>query len=418
MTTVSDWKDLALGRLFAAAGFAAPIAAFFENRAVAPIVIATAVIGLFLLLSRGQRPSWPPGALLAVLGGLVLWAGVSVLWSLDTLIAARGVGKLTGNLAAGIVLYGLAGRLAPRERAMALKGLMWGAGIAALGIFSEFATGGAYSLGLMGRGINEAAPFFWFKGCVLFVMLAGWPLAGRLLTILPPKGWPRNSIVIVIGLIVVLLVSMMALLKFETGLLAIGLSVAAAFGVWFLGRHLTRLLALVIALLIVMAPLIPLHVLDADRFAAMSAMPKPALHRLYIWRFAGERIVEKPITGWGMNAARIIPGGKDRVVDKFRGDYGPKLPLHPHNFALQIWLELGLPGALLAALFTATLLWRLGRGGNGAKLPRALAVGHFVAGLTLLGIGIGIWQSWFIGTLWFNAAFSRISLAPEDAAET
>ena len=38
------------------------------------------------------------------------------------------------------------------------------------------------------------------------------------------------------------------------------------------------------------------------------------------------------------------------------------LPLHPHNAALQVWLELGLPGAALMALLLSWL-WLLPRGG-------------------------------------------------------
>ncbi|HBA43609.1 MAG TPA: hypothetical protein DCZ07_11605, partial [Alphaproteobacteria bacterium] len=75
------------------------------------------------------------------------------------------------------------------------------------------------------------------------------------------------------------------------------------------------------------------------------------------------------------------------------------LPLHPHNGALQIWLELGLPGALI----TAALLLALGFGIAALPLPtpqRAAATAAFTATLCLILLSFGLWQNWWQASFW------------------
>ena len=77
---------------------------------------------------------------------------------------------------------------------------------------------------------------------------------------------------------------------------------------------------------------------------------------------------------------------------------GHKMPLHPHNLVLQMWLELGVPGALLLCVLIILILRRL----TGPSLGRgmaALACGQFIAGLTVYVMSYGAWQSWWIATM-------------------
>ena len=64
---------------------------------------------------------------------------------------------------------------------------------------------------------------------------------------------------------------------------------------------------------------------------------------------------------------------------------------HPHNAALQIWVELGAVGAALAFLIFAFLLRSIARLYADAAAPRlALVAG---AGMVAL-VGHGAWQGW------------------------
>jgi O-antigen ligase len=118
-----------------------------------------------------------------------------------------------------------------------------------------------------------------------------------------------------------------------------------------------------------------------------------------IWSFAGDRIAERPLAGWGLDASRAIPGGDEPI---YEGRVW--LPLHPHNAAIQLWLELGAPGAVLFALLLAWLWLSLAA----APWPQLFtaAAGASLTSAVIAAIGAyGIWQEWWIGTLGFSLFF-------------
>jgi O-antigen ligase len=79
---------------------------------------------------------------------------------------------------------------------------------------------------------------------------------------------------------------------------------------------------------------------------------------------------------------------------------GQVMPLHPHDAILQWWLELGLVGAVLGAVL-ATFLWR--QAARSGAVPLALVA----AAMPPLLLSFGIWQSWWLATLFLVAAFLR-----------
>jgi O-antigen ligase len=139
---------------------------------------------------------------------------------------------------------------------------------------------------------------------------------------------------------------------------------------------------------------------------ALPSIRTSAHHRLVIWNWAADRIRERPILGWGMDASRAIPGGETEVEDymdlrPFGIDLaGQVMPLHPHDAILQLWLELGMVGALLAA---ALAVWIWLQAGLAGAYPLALAA----AAMPPLLLSFGIWQSWWLSTLFLAAAFLR-----------
>ena len=75
------------------------------------------------------------------------------------------------------------------------------------------------------------------------------------------------------------------------------------------------------------------------------------------------------------------------------------MPLHPHNSALQVWLELGLPGAALFAAFII-LLWRAVANASWPPLFKAAAGGSLLMTFVASFGTYGIWQEWWIATMW------------------
>jgi len=147
------------------------------------------------------------------------------------------------------------------------------------------------------------------------------------------------------------------------------------------------------------------------------AIPNSTLHRTMIWHFAATKAMERPLLGWGLDASRIVPGGGDtepvwerpgaslppRLVDEQR------IPLHPHDFALQVWLELGAVGAVLVAALLAALVVAGAGMRRGAR--RAGAMTAIVAAVVVATVSYGAWQAWWVASLWLTAALAGGLLA-------
>jgi len=130
-----------------------------------------------------------------------------------------------------------------------------------------------------------------------------------------------------------------------------------------------------------------------------------AAQRMELWDFVARKALEKPWLGWGIEATRHI---KD--FDSAKIFYSTTNIIHPHNFALQLWIELGLIGAISGALFiflcTKNLLQRPVK-----QLPFITAC--FTALIAVNLVGYGVWQGWFLGSQ-FITAFVFITLTKQD----
>ncbi len=375
-----------------------PLIAYIRARSIVPVVILAALAALLVLIGRHEKPAMLPGRLLGPAIGLCLWAAISIFWAIDGGFAIRGVSKLTGNIVLGAVLVGLASRLRDDESEWVNRAVIAGFFLSLFLLLGEAVSGGLISLKLRGFTPSPTG-YFWLNSNAAILNIMVWPLAHLI-----PRGKKKTYLAAIFAL----LLGANAFVGYETGAVMVisGIVAASVFYLW--RQKAAKVFAAIVAVGIMVAPLIPGKVIDPIAFGRIDIFPNAAVHRFYIWDFTAEKIKEKPLLGWGMNAARIIPGGKDRVVDKIRGDMGYVMPLHPHNFALQVWLELGFPGALLLAVFLHQLVRRLG-GTTVDRVAAALYAGQFTSGLVMIGFGVGIWQSWAMVTLWFTAALGVVT---------
>jgi O-antigen ligase len=128
-----------------------------------------------------------------------------------------------------------------------------------------------------------------------------------------------------------------------------------------------------------------------DAFAEPLAQKSAFAHqanmsmRLENWDFLSRRIMENPFTGFGVDTTR------DMTFDTEQKYFPANTILHPHNIALQIWIEFGLIGicfanALLAFIFHHFKKLSLTR----QIMPLALFCGTMV----FLMISWSIWAAW------------------------
>lgn len=169
-----------------------------------------------------------------------------------------------------------------------------------------------------------------------------------------------------------------------------------------------------VALLVLAAPWALDAVPPRPLIERSGATLQSIVHRTYIWDFAIARIKERPLLGWGLDASRRMPGGDEEITVSGLNKAGAPgageatmtgqvMPLHPHNGALQIWLELGGAGALLAAALIALAAESLAK----LRLSRAVAAmtaGIFAAGTAVALVSYGLWQGWWLSVLFLMAA--------------
>jgi O-antigen ligase len=359
-------------------------------RGAAPLA---AVAGLFAtgVIAAAPRQDWRglfvPAALL---GLLLLWGGLSALWAIDPARALYKALPIAGLFAAALVLAGAAQSSANPRRWAALA--VAGSALGLVAALCDLATGG----GLAGHvSTRPFAPSRLNQNSAwLAIMLP--PVAAFLWC----RGHRLPALVMafLMGATVFLLEGTAA----KTALL-LGLPVAALL-CW--RRRLVARTAAALSLVAVLAAPLTLPFLAAHPPVLRQADDvKTSLgHRLYIWNFAGQRIAERPLLGWGLDAARAIPGGQERI--RWNQD---RLPLHPHNAPLQLWLELGLPGAALSALLLFWLWLRLAAA-RWPPLYAAAAGGSVAATCAVLSAGWGIWQEWWLATLAL-AVFAILAMA-------
>lgn len=159
----------------------------------------------------------------------------------------------------------------------------------------------------------------------------------------------------------------------------------------------------ILAMPVVIAPL------KAASYCTFITKAPSLAHRMNIWHAVSILISERPLEGWGVDAARVAPGGKDIVQLRACGPdgqatgkieiVGETIPLHPHNGALDLWFSLGAIGALYAAILVVGSLWAALRHQGRTRIQGAIIVAlSCQLGLTVL-VSYGLWQTWFLATL-------------------
>jgi len=125
-------------------------------------------------------------------------------------------------------------------------------------------------------------------------------------------------------------------------------------------------------------------------------LPLSARERIVIWNITARTTLEHPLTGIGANASGAATRRSASSADTELAAMGRAKFTHPHNAYLQVWYELGLPGALLLLFFGLAVLREIGRL---APSVRAYALGQFSITAILLASSYGLWQHWLLSAV-------------------
>ncbi len=405
---------------------------------MAPIQIPyfLAVGGIIGLISHacrvramGGHSHWPTEwdrPLVALLVLFVAYAALSALWSLDSGASLKLALRLALLALATLGFAILCGHAFGSRRVQ--KGALIGLFLGAVFLGIEIVSGGAIREGIEALlGLERFHPRTVLEQRLEYsrtapaAVLLVWPLVlwagiGGDLT-----GWRRKTAWFLtaagmIALALSVIPNGAAKLAFLTAVVAV--PVALLIG----ARRMMLVMITAAILLALSAPFIASRLDSPDVLRHLVHKDAPMaqrggyslMHRLKIWGFAADRALEKPFTGWGLDASRRIPGGQDPIVPadlglprdevlpdvlkrmeiRLKNDYRLKfLRLHPHNAALQVWLELGLVGVVLLLVILGRAIWLVSRRSE----PHAVPV--LAGGIVLASLSFGIWQGWWLAVL-------------------
>lgn len=359
------------------------------------------------------RPLSKP-ALLFAAGVLVLALG-SALWAIDPSYAVQRAGKIAGPVLGGALLFGVLGGM---DRAVVMR-WWWALPLItlvlclsqALEYHNNFLI---YHL-IRGIDVKVVVPIFELnRASVVLCVLA--PLMAALVW-LGLRGRGANPVVCTVGAALYALAFLPLLAK--TGAQSAQIGFAASFMVLALmpvrWRGIWAMLSVLFCVVMIAFPFVvpklfsslPQIAYRAGEDSASWVDRANVMPRLEVWDYISRYALQRPMTGFGIEATRIVPAFDTREI------YQPgKTNLHPHNGILQIWIEFGALGIALGCAAGIWLIYRIRRLGTPFQQRLSLSV---FAGVMAIGlVGFGLWQGWWLGLVGLSTGLAVLLIRSSD----
>jgi len=411
--TAERTSSLADGRILGLIAFLALPVALFAPKGMAPLF---GVAGLSCLIANlAHKRGWPvmAGWSMALAAGFAMLSAASAIWSMTPGVSLKGALVLGLVLILGLLLASTARRLQGASKHAFETGLIAGGvlGLAIIGIEVSFGDP-LYSaaLRLIGRPPETAAVLLRSinqGAAVTAIFLLPWAVVVRRRF---GSAWAGVGLAVGVGVL--------AACEADSQKVALVVGLAAALITLLGGKSALRGFSVLFVVGVLSAPWVVTMLpdpLQPNNSAAV--LPGSSQHRLVIWQTTAGLIFKRPLLGSGFDTARAFYGADKKVEYHFGGEgantkwanlFEP-IPLHPHNGVLQVWLELGLVGALLFAGSLFFIMGRLAVIRN--NFERSMLSGAFVTGLTIFSVSYGAWQGWWLGAIWLMIAFGVASVA-------
>ena len=364
---------------------------------MAPLLVISAV-AVFVLAAGAIARALPRFAVIAVLLAVLgIWGAASALWSIIPGHSFFEGLRFLGESACGICLLAAATGIAPARRARLARALAGGIAIALALLMIERFAGAPIIHWWHGTPPSQFETLAHYDRGVTVLVLLMAPVAVTAAAV-----WLRVALIAAIVAAATLMLSASALMAALVALI-----------IYLIARIAPRFTAgAMMAGIVAIGVAIPVATPSYDTVLTLHTeapwIKYSGIHRLLIWRFVADRVAERPLLGWGMDASRAIPGGKTDFNDILPTLHYPSraeaLPLHPHDAALQWQLELGIPGLVLGLAIVVFVLYRVGWRDGLPAHERAAALALCSSAFIVALLSFGIWQSWWQSTLWLVAA--------------
>ena len=389
-------KYSTLGNLIGSIIFFIPVLGFIAPRGLAPLVIIGGIVGILLFKIQSKSASrpihWLNGYFIAILFCFCIWSFISIFWSINSWSASVGALKLTGNMIAGGLLFTIIRSLNEVEKKFALRWLFFGIIFVAGLLILEIYLGDPIYLILKNMSTEKTSTSdkaFWLNSVAVILAMLIWPLCIEKLNRNIRGKLNIETILFIffgIGLVLLLLIQ----IRFSSGILAFCFGIFSAGFALVLKRRVAIIASTIIVCFSLVLPLAFKHVENpAKQINELISLPFSAQHRIAIWEFTADKVSQKPYLGWGFNASKLMPDGKNRLFSYTGQPYGEALPLHPHNAIMQVWLELGLPGIILYISLVVSIIMSI-FDRNRSKFEAAAIFGQFSTIMVISNLSYGI----------------------------
>ncbi len=372
-----------LSVIFRAFCLVLPPLSLLSQKAVVPWLLIVAMAACAVVWRAERRLPVPDRAVAMALATLLLWCAIASLWGFDpmgSLFLALRIGAI---FTAALMLFAIARGLDDRVRKHLGNWLLAGISIA-LGLIAVELWFG-YPISETNLGVPSEEADLWYRlnrGATAMVMMA-WPAAALL--------WQRGAVWVAAILFVAIAV-MLGLMTSNAAIVGAIAGLTAA-SVSLLQRKVGRAMIVLVTIVALAGTTLAVQEIFRRDWQGAEWLDGSARHRVEIWNYTADLIAQKPLTGWGFDAARAFKN------DSLWDDMGNKrqlLPLHPHNAPLQILLELGAVGA---AIVFVLLMLLVGRIEGLSKPARICGQALFVSTLAIACTAYGLWQNQWLAMM-------------------
>jgi O-antigen ligase len=361
------------------------------------LALIALIAGFFIF---GQRPQLLPRRYLAMLLTLLATGALSILWSVNPEVSSERVTKLAGVFIAGGMLPALA--LSLNE-----KGLKTGMNYicVALIILSSLTTIEIILDSPLYRLIRIQPPLI-----PVFDHVYNRGAVSVILCFFPAFYYARHVRKSMVLTLLLCLSVLSMILSVESQSAQLAILIGAIFYIGFPYRSSITLKGLLVLLcsLIIVAPYLSIWMFNelAPIFDELPFLGKGdgfAGARLEIWDYVSRYALQNPLNGFGIEATRTIENFDSGQIYQL----GTSI-LHPHNFALQLWIEFGLIGVALGLCVTALILLDIKKMAHITQ--KRVALSTYMCALSVSAMAYGMWQSWWVGLLFLSSAVTIMNL--------